>query len=132
MHAVLWSQRSKMDAPCPCMLCKSNGMMPSQSELAKHGTIKQPPTILCRYIDYWRSMYNRCCCLSHASCDFDSIERCHCPRCCICCLMTVNPCDNCKTKNVDYYPCFHQQGVCKSYLRLTLPGEDKEVPMEIA
>ena len=115
---------------CFCMLCQSNGLTPSKAQLLQDVRFKQAPTILCRYIDFWREMHNLCCCQTHERCDFNLVQHCGCPKCCPC-QLTVNACDNCKTMNVNYFPCYHQRGVCKSYLREKLPGEEKEVPMEI-
>ena len=112
--------RSKMaDAPCNCMLCKSRMFSVSDAALLCDMQFKEP-TILCQYIEYWRTMFNICCCLSHDGCDHQLLQSCVCPRCCRACHLENKPCDRCKTKNINYYPCYHEPGLCKTYIRSVL------------
>ena len=73
-----------------------------------------PPTILCKYIEYWRGLYTKCCCVMHENClGVSESGSCTCPRCCFCIhLPRLDPlrCFNCKRKVNRYQVCKHRRG----------------------
>lgn len=67
-----------------------------------------PPTILCKNLEYWRSMWDICCCHKHAECDRCGTgpRNCSCPRCCSCNFL-ASMCKNCEKKKTRFIPCDH-------------------------
>ena len=112
-----------MAANCKCMLCR-----PWQSGMPMPWEPPEP-TILCEFIDYWRSMYNICCCRRHKNCDKKKDRgECRCPKCCKCweiscdCGQHTYYCENCKMKKNKYFTCSHQgasiddHGLCATFV----------------
>lgn len=113
-----------LETDCPCMLCSN--CKKSAAEQKKSPIRHYPkPTILCPYIDYWRSMWNICCCLLHPDCDFKNFGSCGCPSCCVCTRTatgvdpSITPCDTCQQKISRFIPCNHGKGFCKTYSAVT-------------
>ena len=126
---TLFNKMNK-ETECLCMLC-SNSKVFVKTEEAKE--VHAKPTIHCRYIAYWKSMYQPCCCTMHENCDHLSIQSCTCPKCCTC-IQTIVPCDTCKNKDRSYSPCYHMPGICQSYLKTIFKQEkssDTEEPMAV-
>ena len=123
---------------CLCMLC-SNSKVSSVQKTESHTRHFPKPTILCQYIEYWRSMWNICCCTMHANCDFRKFGQCGCPKCCLCTQTasginpSMAPCVKCASKDKCYHPCNHLPGICKTYLASvtkqqdTLRGEEEHM-----
>ena len=102
-----------MASNCQCMLC--------EPRLKMQMIDSDPPTILCLFIEYWKSLYQKCCCLLHPDCEFITQRgKCTCPRCCFCAnLPRKDPlrCASCKSKVNCYHVCKHHRGDCGNYGR---------------
>ena len=112
---------------CRCMLCSDRETSVKTNEARE---VFAKPTKNCPYLPYWDDMNRPCCCTMHEFCDNLSLQHCTCPKCCPC-ILTVVPCDTCKSKATNYYPCYHMAGICKTYLRTIFKSSNNEEPMEI-
>ena len=111
-----------MASNCQCHLCDPQ----LASFFDKLNIQPDPPTILCKFIDFWRAQYTFCCCSVHGgegSPPCMKIEMhgiCSCPRCCYCIhLPRKDPlrCNSCKNKEFRFYICKHQRGESGNYGR---------------
>ena len=99
-----------MELMCNCHLCYK--MTPNPTK----------PTILCSYIELWRSMHTVCCCLLDHTCDWRG-KTCVSPRCCGCRFHTKEICSKCVKMERLFIPCQHQpyhvtaSQYCESYYR---------------
>ena len=116
----------RMTSNCQCELCD-----PKTANLLKDLKIDpDPPTILCKFIEYWRGQYTFCCCAVHGRggqsppCLKIQLHGiCYCPRCCYCIhLPRKDPlrCSSCKSKSFRYFVCKHQRGESGNYGRCNI------------